>query len=51
MYLNNKWYKLAAKDEIITEDSVLGLDASILQDHLLNPILKVDDPRTNKRID
>ena len=51
MYLINKWYKLEAKDEIITEDSVLGLDASILQDHLLNPILKVDDPRTNKRID
>ena len=51
MYLNNKWYKLAAKDEIITDDSVLGLDASILQDHLLNPILEINDPRTNKRID
>jgi len=51
MYLNNKWYKLIAKDEIITDDSVLGLDASILQDHLLNPILKINDPRTNKRID
>ena len=51
MYLNNKWYKLDAKDEIITDDSVLGLDASILQDHLLNPILKINDPRTNKRID
>ena len=51
MYLNNKWYTLDAKDEIITDDSVLGLDASILQDHLLNPILKINDPRTNKRID
>ena len=51
MYLNNKWYKLTAKDEIITDDTVLGLDASILQDHLLNPILKINDPRTNKRID
>ena len=51
VYLNNKWYKLDAKDEIITDDTVLGLDASILQDHLLNPILKINDPRTNKRID
>ena len=51
VYLNNKWYKLDAKDEIITDDSVLGLDASILQDHLLNPILEINDPRTNKRID
>ena len=27
------------------------MDASILQNHLLNPILGIDDPRTNERID
>jgi len=50
MYLNGNWYQLIAKDKIISNDSVTGLDASILQDHLLAPILKIDDPRTNKRI-
>ena len=28
-----------------------GLDVSILQDFLLNPVLGIDDQRTNKRID
>ncbi len=27
------------------------MDVSILQDFLLNPILGIDDPRTNKNID
>ena len=34
-----------------TSDPVEGLDASILQNHLLAPILNIDDPRTNNRID
>ena len=51
MYLNGNWYQLIAKDKIISNDSVTGLDASILQDHLLAPILKINDPRTNKRIE
>ena len=51
MYLNGNWYRLNAKNKIITDDPVAGLDASILQDHLLNPFLEIDDPRTNNRID
>ena len=51
MFLENSWYYLTAKQQIIKEDSVLGLDASILQDHVLEPILKINDPRTDKRID
>ena len=36
----------------LLSDSVgSGLDISILQDFLLNPVLGIDDPRTNKRID
>ena len=42
MFLENSWYYLTAKQQIIKEDSVLGLDASILQDHVLEPILKID---------
>ena len=51
MYLDQKWYSLRAKREIITEDSVRGLDASILQEHVLSPILNIPDPRTDNRID
>ena len=51
MFLNEKWYRLETKDQLKSDDPVEGLDASILQNHLLNPILGIDDPRTNNRID
>ncbi len=37
--------------EIRSDDEVAGLDVSILQDHLLGPILGIQDPKTDKRID
>ena len=52
MYLNHQWYKLAAKPEIFdSQDVVARLDVSILQDNLLSPILGINDPRTDKRIE
>ncbi|MCL1797641.1 MAG: DUF1015 family protein [Eggerthellaceae bacterium] len=51
MYVNGLWYKLTVKAEYTSTDPVDGLDVSILQDRLLGPILGVDDPRTDKRID
>ena len=51
MYLDGQWYKLEAKPESIPADSVKSLDVSILQEELLGPILGIDDPRVNKRID
>ncbi len=51
MYLQGQWYTLAAKSHIISADSVEGLDVSLLQNHLLAPVLGIGDPRTDKRID
>lgn len=51
MYLDNRWYQLTASKELLVEDPVEGLDVSILQNNLLKPILKINDPRTDKRID
>lgn len=51
LYLNGEWYELVAKKEILSDDPVLGLDVSILQQHLLDPILGIGDPRTDTRID
>ncbi len=50
MYLD-KWYLLTAKKEIIPKDIVSSLDVSILQKEILEPILSIGDPRTDKRID
>tara|TARA_B100000945_G_C20425518_1_gene620326 strand:+ start:3463 stop:4698 length:1236 start_codon:yes stop_codon:yes gene_type:complete len=51
MLLNNNWYNLESKRNILCNDPVDSLDASILQNYLLEPILGIDNPRTNKRID
>jgi uncharacterized protein (DUF1015 family) len=52
MYLDSHWYKLTARiDTFKEEDVVERLDASILQNNLLAPILGIKDPRTNKRIE
>lgn len=51
MYLNDGWYRLTADKSLVVDDPVEGLDVSILQNNLLRPILKITDPRTDKRID
>ena len=50
MFLGGKWYTLDLGAKAGTD--VIGrLDVSILQDRLLDPILKIADVRTDKRID
>lgn len=51
MYLDGKWYKLTANKDIIPNDCVEGLDVSILQNNVLDTLLGIKDPRTDKRID
>ncbi|WP_202709767.1 DUF1015 domain-containing protein [Sporosalibacterium faouarense] len=52
MYLDGKWYKINAKEGTYDKDHpVNSLDAAILQNNLLNPLLGIDNPRTNERID
>ena len=51
MFLDEEWYCLTAKEDIKSDDAVDGLDVSILQNYLLHPILGIQDPKTDKRID
>ena len=51
MFLDGKWYKLTAKDSIIPDHVTESLDVAVLQNSLLHPILGIEDPRTDKRID
>jgi len=51
LYMNGKWFKLKFTADVVEASDVIGnLDVSILQNYLLEPILGIDDPRTNKRI-
>ena len=51
MYIAGKWYHLQAKEEIIPDDAVESLDVSILQKNVLDDVLGIKDPKTDKRID
>lgn len=51
MYLEGIWYEIRPKEGLVPDDPVKGLDVSVLQDLLLDPILKIQDPKTDKRID
>ena len=52
MFLEEKWYRVTAKAELLgSSDPVKALDVSVLQDNLLEPVLGIQDPRTDKRID
>jgi uncharacterized protein (DUF1015 family) len=51
MYLDGSWYGLSPADETEPEGVAASLDASLLQERLLDPILGIKDVRTDKRID
>lgn len=45
------WYKLTIKDELKNNDPVEGLDVSLLQKYMLTPVLGIEDPKVDPRID
>lgn len=51
MYLDGIWYGLGAREEVLSDDPVAGLDVSILQERVLAPVLGIADPRTDSRIE
>lgn len=51
MFLEDNWYRLTAKPEIIPDHVIDSLDVAILQSRVLEPIFGIEDPRTDKRID
>jgi uncharacterized protein (DUF1015 family) len=52
LFLGGVWYAMEAPADLLaTTDPVERLDVSLLQRHILGPILGIDDPRTSKRID
>jgi uncharacterized protein (DUF1015 family) len=50
MYLEKKWYRLAAKRGIVESTPLGVLDVNIIQKQLLTPVLGIGDVRTDKRI-
>jgi uncharacterized protein (DUF1015 family) len=52
LYVDGAWYAMTARSSIIDDSGpVSRLDVSILQDNVLAPLLGIEDPRMDKRID
>jgi uncharacterized protein (DUF1015 family) len=51
MYVANRWYTLRTREEHSGDDVIAGLDVSVLQDRLLDPVLGIRDVRTDPRIE
>lgn len=52
MYLSGQWYQLSINPDLVPADNpVARLDVSLLSDNLIAPVLGIDDPRRDKRID
>ncbi|MCD8037683.1 MAG: DUF1015 family protein [Lachnospiraceae bacterium] len=51
MLLGDTWYLLRVKEAYRSKDPVDGLDVAILQNHILAPVLGINDPKKDKRID
>ncbi|MQN01200.1 MAG: DUF1015 domain-containing protein [Lachnospiraceae bacterium] len=51
MYLDNTWYNFSFRQELRSEDPIKGLDVSLLQNLILEPVFGIKDPKTDPRID
>ncbi|MGB5830907.1 MAG: DUF1015 domain-containing protein [Thiohalocapsa sp.] len=60
LYLDRTWYRLTLNPRHLPDadqladpqsDPVAGLDVRLLQDHLLAPVLGIDNPRQDPRLD
>ncbi len=51
MLLDGTWYLCQVRQELMVDDPVEGLDVSLLQNLVLEPLLGITDPKTDDRID
>ncbi|MCR5396833.1 MAG: DUF1015 domain-containing protein [Lachnospiraceae bacterium] len=51
MLLEDTWFLFRFKEELLSKDPVDGLDVALMQNLILEPILGINDPKTDQRID
>lgn len=50
LYLDGEWHRLSW-DPVESDNPIDRLDVAVLQDRVLTPLLGIEDPRTDERID
>ena len=51
MYLAGRWYKLSIRPNLVADDPICRLPITVLARNVIEPLLGIKDPRTDKRID
>jgi uncharacterized protein (DUF1015 family) len=51
LYADGHWHRLVIREDRVPTDPVESLDVSLLQTHLIGPLLGIRDQRTDNRID
>jgi uncharacterized protein (DUF1015 family) len=51
MYLAGRWYRLSIRPDLVPGDPIGRLPITILTRNVIEPLLGIKDPRTDKRID
>jgi uncharacterized protein (DUF1015 family) len=51
MYLAGRWYRLTLRPELVPDDPIGRLPITLLTRNVIEPLLGITDPRTDKRID
>ena len=51
MHLDGRAYTLRARPGIVPDDPAGSLDVNILQERILRPLLGIEDPRSDPRLD
>jgi uncharacterized protein (DUF1015 family) len=53
MFLGGRWYRLTLRSDLLDRGEEMSdrLDVALLQEHFLKPVLGIEDPRRDKRID
>ncbi len=50
LYYNKQWYELKVKPDILTDDLVDDLDASLVQDYIFEKNFGIENPRVDERL-
>ena len=51
MYLDGGWYRLSIRPDLVPDDPIGRLPITVLTRNIIEPLLGIGDPRTDKRID
>lgn len=51
MYVDGNWYRVQLKPEYYSDDAIDGLDVSVLQNEILEPVFGIKDQKSDSRLE